>query len=85
MPGEPKPRFYMLSTCIWCRRTKKLLDELGVEYEVYVMDQLPLDEKKLRTAEVREATGRTAFPTILYEGGVIVGYNPQAIKKAFEK
>jgi glutaredoxin-like protein NrdH len=85
MAGKQKPKLYMLSTCIWCRKTKDLLEELGVEYDKYVMDQLPPDDKKERTAEVREATGRTAFPTIIYENGAIVGYNPQAIKKAFGK
>ena len=85
MTDVQKPRLYMLSTCVWCRKTKRLLDELGVDYEKYVMDQLPADEKKVRTAEVREATGRTAFPTVLYEGGAIVGYNVLEIKKAFGK
>jgi glutaredoxin-like protein NrdH len=84
MTDEKKPRLYMLSTCVWCRKTKKLLDELGVDYEKYVMDRLPAADKKVRVAEVREATGRTAFPTIIFEGGVIVGYNPAAIKEAFE-
>lgn len=85
MTDAQKPKLYILSTCVWCRKTKNLLDELGVDYEKYVMDKLPLEEKKTRTAEVREATGRTAFPTILYDGGAIVGYNVLEIKKAFGK
>ncbi len=75
----------MLSTCIWCRKTKALLSELGVEYEEYVIDKLSGEEKKERVAEIREATGRTAFPTLLYEDGAVVGYNVEAIKKALGK
>jgi len=85
MTDAEKPRLYMLSTCVWCRKTKNLLDELGVDYEKYVMDELPTEEKKARAVEVRAATGRTAFPTILYEGGAIIGYNALEIKKAFGK
>jgi glutaredoxin len=85
MTDAQKPRLYMLSTCVWCRKTKDLLEELGVDYEKYVMDKLPLEEKRTRAAEVREATGRTAFPTILYDGGAIIGYNAPEIKKAFGK
>ncbi len=85
MVDKNKPKLYMLSTCVWCRKTKNLLEELGVDYEKYVMDRLPTEEKKTRAAEVREATGRTAFPTILYDGGAIIGYNALEIKKAFGK
>lgn len=82
MGGKMKMKVYMLSTCVWCKKTKALLDELGADYEGIVVDRLPLDEKKARTAEMREATGRTAFPTILFEGGTVVGFDPEAIKKA---
>ena len=32
--GENKGKItlYALSTCGWCKKTKKLLDDLGVEY-----------------------------------------------------
>ena len=32
--GENKGKImlYALSTCVWCKKTRELLDDLGVEY-----------------------------------------------------
>ena len=41
VPGENKGHkvtLYALSTCGWCKKTKKFLDELGVEYEYVYVD-----------------------------------------------
>ncbi|MDD5660242.1 MAG: glutaredoxin domain-containing protein [Actinomycetota bacterium] len=33
-----KVMLYALSTCIWCRKTKMLLDELGIAYDYMDVD-----------------------------------------------
>ena len=35
---------YALSTCGWCKKTKALLQELGVAYKYVDVDQLDLEE-----------------------------------------
>ena len=37
---------YALSTCPWCRKTKKLLEDLGVEYYFGDVDLMNDAEKK---------------------------------------
>ena len=43
---------YALSTCVWCRRTKKLLGELGVAYDFVFIDQKSSEEKELYNAQI---------------------------------
>ena len=40
---------YALSTCVWCRRTKQLLDQLGVEYDYVDVDLLEGGDKTTAT------------------------------------
>ena len=35
-----KLMLYALSTCIWCRKTKQLLTDLGIEYDYVFVDLL---------------------------------------------
>ena len=76
-------RMYALSTCVWCKRTKKFFDDLGVEYEFIDVDQLEKSEKDECMAEVRRWNERGSFPTIVVNGETcIVGFKEEDIKKA---
>ncbi|MBU0494293.1 MAG: glutaredoxin family protein [Chloroflexi bacterium] len=77
-------RFYGLSTCIWCRKTRKLLDDLGIAYEYEYVDLLVGDEKERIKEEVRQYNPRISFPTLVIGPNeqVIVGYDPDGIKQA---
>ena len=46
--------FYSLSTCGYCEITKKMLDDLEVEYEAIVVDLLPLDKKEKTVQEIKK-------------------------------
>jgi glutaredoxin-like protein NrdH len=76
-----KVRLYALSTCIWCRKTKALLDRSGVEYEYVYVDELDLGERDEVKEEVRELTGKVSFPTVLINDSVIVGFDEPKLKK----
>jgi glutaredoxin len=77
-------RFYGLSTCIWCRKTRKYLDELGIGYEYVYVDLLSGDEKERVKGEVRKYNPRLSFPTLVVgeDEKVIVGYNTTGISEA---
>ncbi len=78
-----KVKLYALSTCGWCRRTKKLLDENGVEYELVYVDLLQGEEQKRILDEVSRWNPRLSFPTLVLDGkDVIVGYDEARIKEA---
>ena len=75
-------RLYALSTCIWCRKTRQLLDELGIRYEYTYVDLLAGDEKDQVKEEVRQLNSHISFPTIAIGTQVIVGYDPAGIRNA---
>lgn len=74
---------YALSTCIWCRKTKKLLDSMDVEYDFVFVDLLEgRDEDQVMEEVARHNPGQT-FPTMVIDGKkVIVGFKEPEIRKA---
>ena len=76
-----KVKLYALSTCIWCRKTKALLDKSGVEYEYIYVDKLDLDEREKVREEVRELTGKVTFPTVVINDAIVVGFDEPKLKR----
>ena len=73
---------YGLSTCVWCRKTKQLLDQLGVEYHYVNVDLLQGEEKTKATAEVKKLNPRCSFPTLSINDQCIVGFDESGIQEA---
>ena len=74
---------YALSTCVWCRRTKKLLGELGVAYDYVFIDQKSGEERELYKDEIRKHNPRCSYPTlVLNDERCIVGYQDEEIREA---
>jgi glutaredoxin len=78
-----KINFFALSTCIWCRKTKALLNRLGVDYYYIDVDLVTGDD----VDKVRDEMGRwnpmLSFPTIIIDDDkVITGYREQELKEA---
>ena len=85
--GENKGKImlYALSTCGWCRKTKELLDELGVEYSYIYVDHLVGKEKEKTMDEVEKWNPRCSFPTlIINDNNCIVGFKEDEIKEVLE-
>lgn len=78
-----KVMMYGLSTCVWCKKTKKLLTDLGVEFDYVFVDRLEGDEEKEAVEEVRRYNPSTSFPTTIINGEkAIVGYKEKEIREA---
>ena len=60
-----KVTLYGLTTCPYCRMTKKMLDEGGIEYELHEVDLLEGEEKAKMVEEVRSISGGTSFPVVI--------------------
>ena len=74
---------YALSTCGWCRRAKKLLDENDVEYELVYVDELEGDERDAIVSEVAKWNPRRSFPTLVVDDRLsVAGFKPDQIKEA---
>ncbi len=73
---------YALSTCVWCKKTKQLLDQLGVEYDFVEVDLLQGEERSRATDEVKKLNPRCSFPTLAINDQCIVGYDEKRVKEA---
>ncbi len=71
---------YALSTCPYCRMTKKFLDKNEVEYELVEVDLLEGDEKTDAVATVKELSGGTSFPVLKAGDEIVVGFNKPKLK-----
>lgn len=77
-----KVRLYAISTCAWCKRTKNLLTEGKVEYDVTDVDLLAGEEKEKVREEVRRHNPRVSYPTMVVDDSiVIVGFDEERIKE----
>jgi len=73
---------YALSTCPWCKKTKKLLGDLGVEYYFEDVDLLQDAEKKQTMDTVKKWNPACSFPTmVINDNKCIVGFKEDEIRK----
>ncbi len=76
---------YALSTCVWCKKTKALLDSLGVEYSYEYIDLLSENEKEEVLNTVRKWNPACSFPTlVLNENRCIIGFKENEIREALK-
>lgn len=75
---------YALSTCVWCKKTKRLLGHLGVDYHFIDVDLLSGEDKEQVLDEVRKHNPACTFPTIVINDGerCIKGFKENEIKEA---
>ena len=74
---------YALSTCIHCKQTRNLLDELKVAYDYLYVDQLSRAEMDEILKELEKKNPRGSFPTlVINDDTVIVGSRLDEIKEA---
>lgn len=74
-------KVFALSTCPYCRMARKYLDDSGVEYDVVEVDLLEGDERAAAIAEVKNLSGSTSFPVMLFDEEMIVGFNKSRMKE----
>jgi len=86
--GEDKGKIilYALSTCVWCKKTKKLLTELGVDFHYVYVDLLEEDEKEKVLDEMKTHNSLCSFPTLVMDDKTcIIGYNEGRIRVVMGK
>ena len=65
----PKVVIYLKTTCPYCIRARRLLDEKGIDYEAIVVDFGGPGRQEM----IERAGGRTTVPQIFIDGGHIGG------------
>lgn len=88
IPGQNKGKvmLYTLSTCIWCRKVKDLLSQLGVEYSYIDVDMLEEADKSKTVETIKKWNPSCSFPTMVINNKkCIVGFAEDEIKTELGK
>lgn len=72
-----KVSMYTLSTCPWCRKTKKYFKDRNIPFDFVDYDLADEKEKEKISQEMMKYTGHIAFPFVRIDDQVIIGYNPE--------
>lgn len=82
---QHKVLMYALSTCAWCKATKKFLKDNDVEYE-YVDVDLTSDEdhEKIRK-DITSRGAEPSYPTVIVDDKtVITGFRKDKLREVLE-
>lgn len=76
---------YALSTCIWCKKTKKLLHDLGIKYSYVDVDLVEDYEQDKVFEDMKKFSPSFSFPTVVIDNSrCIIGYKENEIKSILE-
>ena len=76
-----KVLLFTLSTCIWCRKTKRLLEELKVAYDYIDVDLLEENEQQEADRVLERWNPRLSYPTlVINDEEVILGFKEDQIR-----
>lgn len=75
---------FALSTCVWCKRTKRLLNELAIAYDYIDVDLLDSSEREEVNKKVLHWNPSGSYPVIVVDDSkCIVGFDTEKIKEVF--
>jgi glutaredoxin-like protein NrdH len=87
VPGTKKGEvmLYALSTCVWCKKTKKLLEDMNIDFYFTDVDLLDSQEKEKAKDEIKKWNPACSFPSMVIDNKVcIVGFDEAKIKDALK-
>ena len=76
--------FFGLSTCMWCKKTVRLLDEKNIQYSKIFVDLLDVKMKKKIRNEVKKYNKSMSYPTVKIKDTVVVGYDKDKLEEALQ-
>jgi glutaredoxin-like protein NrdH len=80
-----KIMLYALSTCGWCRKTRELLNNLGIAYDYVYVDLLPGKDREEAIAAIEKWNPSTSFPTLVINNDkCIIGFKEDEIRKTLK-
>jgi len=80
-----KVTIYALSTCLWCKKTKKFFEEKKVPFKAVDYDKLSEDSQEELMAEMRKDGCNGTFPFTRIGTACVQGYDPAEFAKLLEE
>ena len=78
-----KVLLFALSTCVWCKKARRLLKKLGVAYEFVYVDTLSGEDQQNAKSDVKKWNKKVSYPTLVVnDKDCVVGFSESKIKKA---
>jgi glutaredoxin len=90
VPGKKKNckvHVYALSTCGWCKKTKKFLEDAGVEFTYVDVDLVTGTEDKRKIVdEIKKWNPFKSFPTIVVDDKeCILGFDEEKLAEVAKR
>jgi glutaredoxin-like protein NrdH len=83
--NKHKVFLYALSTCAWCKQTKKFLQDNGIEYEYVDVDLCSEEDQEKVSKDILSKGGRLSYPAIIINNRIVInGFRVDKIKEALE-
>ncbi|MCW4016709.1 MAG: glutaredoxin [Candidatus Bathyarchaeota archaeon] len=68
---------YAISTCGWCKRAKKFLNENEIEYEYIDVDLCSSEDRNKIRQDIQTRGGPLAYPTVIIDNKILLTGAPQ--------
>lgn len=76
---------YAISTCAWCKRTKKFLKDSQIEYGYVDIDLCSREDREKIREGILSRGGRLSYPTVIVDDRVLItGFKEDELKEALE-
>lgn len=76
---------YALSTCLWCRKTKKYFEDKKIPFEAVDYDKQPEEKQEEMMKEMKGSGCTGSFPFTKIGSACVQGYDPGEFDKLLEQ
>jgi len=81
--NKHKVLLYALSTCAWCKLTKKFLNENKIAYEYVDVDLCGDEDREKIRKDISHRSGEISYPTIIVDDKILInGFRKDKLKEA---
>jgi glutaredoxin-like protein NrdH len=83
--NKHKVLIYAISTCAWCKLTKKFLKDSDIEYEYVDVDLCEEEDKEKIRQDILDRGGSLSYPTVIIDNKILItGFRKDKLTEALE-
>jgi glutaredoxin len=83
--NKHKVLMYAISTCAWCKMTKKFLKDNNIEYEYVDVDLCEDEDKDKIKQNILDKGGSLSYPTVIIDNKTLItGFRKDKLTEALE-